>query len=64
MAVNIQEEFDADLFAQFMKKVTIWEYASITRDSYLSLCHDEKENLIRKYCLEMKTRSCGKFSLI
>ena len=47
-----------------MKKVTLWEYASITRDSYLSLCHDEKENLIRKYYLEMKTRSCGKFSLI
>ena len=59
---NTQEEIDTDLFGQFMKKVTIWDYGSITRDSYLSLSHDEKEKLIRRYYSDMKIRS--KFLLI
>ena len=46
---NIQEEFDTNLFGQFMKKDSIWDYASITRDSYLALSQDEKEKLIRRY---------------
>ena len=42
IANNTLEEFDTDLFGQFMK-VTIGDYASITRDNYLALSHDEKE---------------------
>ena len=41
IANNTQEEFDINLFGQFMKKVTIWDYASITRDSDLALSDDE-----------------------
>ena len=37
-----------------MKKVTVWDYASITTDSYLALSHDEKEKLIRSYYSDMK----------
>ena len=61
---NTQEEFDADLLGQFMKKVTIWNHASITTDSYLALSHDEKERLIRRYYIEMKNGGNGNFSYI
>ena len=39
-----------------MKKVSIWDYALITRDSYLDFSHDEKEKLIRRYYFDMKIR--------
>ena len=32
MAGNVQEDIDANLLGEFMKKATIWDYASITRD--------------------------------
>ena len=51
---NTQVEFEAELFGNFMKKVTIWDYASITRDSYLAFSHDEKEKFIRSYYIEIK----------
>ena len=54
---NNTQEFEANLFGQFMKKVTIWDHASITRDSYPALSHDEKKKLIRRYYLDMKTRN-------
>ena len=43
MADNVQEDTDANLFGKFAKKVTVWDYASIARESYLVLSHDEKE---------------------
>ena len=50
---------------EFMKKVTVWDYASITRDSYLALSHDEKEKLIRRYYFDTKSRGgSGKFYFI
>ena len=49
MADNIQEHIDPNLFGEFMKKVTVWDFASITRDSYLVVFHDEKEKLTRSY---------------
>ena len=64
MANNAQEEFDTNLFGQFMKKVTIWDYTSITRDTYLALFHDEKKKLFRRYYSDMKSRGSGKFLLI
>ena len=47
-----------------MNKVVVWDYASITRESYLALSHDEKEKLIRRYYSDMKSRSSGKFYFI
>ena len=43
MAGNVQEDIDANLIGEFMKKVTIWDYASIAREMYLALSHDKKE---------------------
>ena len=47
-----------------MKKVTIWDYASITRDSYLALSHDKKEKLISRYYSDMKSRGSSKIYFI
>ena len=44
-----------------MKKVTVLNYVSISRDSYPALSHDEKEKLIRSYYSDMKSRGSGKF---
>ena len=61
MVDKIQEEIDPTLFGQFMKKVTVLDYLSISRDSYPVLSHDEKEKLIRSYYSDMKSRGSGKF---
>ena len=61
MADNFQEDIDANVFVEFMKKVTIWDYASITRESYLALSCDEKEKLIRGYYSNMESRGSLKF---
>ena len=61
MVDNIQEEIDPTLFGQFMKKVKAWDYASVTRDSYPALSHDDKERLIRNYYSDMKSEGSGNF---
>ena len=58
---NTQEEINQNLFGKFMKNVSIWDYTSISSDSYLALSHDEKEKLIWSYSSNMKSRRSGKF---
>ena len=53
IADNIQDEFDTDLVGQ--------DYASIARDSYLTISHHEKEKLISRYYSDMRSRGSGKF---
>ena len=55
MAGNVQEGIDTNVFGEFMKKVTIWAYASINREIYFALSRDEKEKLIRRYYFNMKS---------
>ena len=65
IADNVQEDIDTNLHGEFMKNVTIWDHASITKDSYLALSHDEKEKLIRRYYFDTKSRGgSGKFYFI
>ena len=40
-----------------MKKVTIWDYASISRESYLAFSDQEKEKLIKRYYSDMNSRT-------
>ena len=47
-----------------MKKVTVWGYANINKESYISLSHDDKEKIIRQYNFDIKARSSGKFGPI
>ena len=43
---NTSETLDEQLFGQFMK-VTVWDYANISKENYLSLSYDNKEKIIR-----------------
>ena len=59
-----QVEIDPELFGKFMQQIPIWEYCSISRDSYTALPNVEKEKLIRSYYNDMKSRGSGKFDTI
>ena len=59
-----EEEVNVNLFNSFMHHITVWSYACITREHYLSLPNHEKEVMIKKkYYHEMKSRTCGKILL-
>ena len=59
-----QAENDPDLFGKLMHQIPIWDYSSISKASYTALANFEKEKLIRNYYSDMKSRGCGKFSII
>ena len=59
---SIEESFDEKLFLEFMKKVAIWDYFAITKQTYLSMSEQEKRDKISKYYSDMKSRqSTGEF---
>ena len=64
IANNAIENLDDKVFGKFMKKVTVWGYANINKESYISLSHDDKEKIIRQYNFDIKARSSGKFGPI
>ena len=58
-----QVNFDQETFLEFMKRVTIWEYFGLSKDSYLALPESEKRLKICQYYSDMKSKSVGgKFS--
>ena len=56
-------EVNVDLFNSFMCRITMWDYACITREHYLSLPNHEKEVMLKKYYFDMKSKICGKILL-
>ena len=54
-----QVNFDEKTFLEFMKKVTVWEYFGLSKDSYLALPESEKRIKISKYYTEMKNKAIG-----
>ena len=54
-----QVNFDQETFLEFMKRVTIWEYFGLSKDSYLALPESEKRLKISKYYIEMKNKATG-----
>ena len=57
----VEEAFDENLFIVFMKKVAIWDYFAITKQTYLSLSEKEKRDKISKYYSDINARqSSGK----
>lgn len=54
LADNARETRDNKLFREFMKKTSVWDYANINKESYLSLPLDDKEKIIRQYYFDMK----------
>ena len=63
IANKTPQTFDK-LFGQFMEKVTVWDYANVSKENYLSLSHYDKEKIIKQYYFDMKSRSGGKFESI
>ena len=59
-AVAKEEETNVEIFNQFMNKITVWDYSSVSREDYLSLPNHEKEAMLCKYYTDMKGRSSGK----
>ena len=58
---TVEETFDENLFIEFMKKVAIWDYFAISKQTYLSMSEKEKRERISKYYSDMKSRqSTGK----
>ena len=56
---TVEETFDENLFIEFMKKVTIWDYYAITKSYYLPLPEEEKKDKISRYYSDMKSRKIG-----
>ena len=42
IANNASETLHEELFGEFMKKVTLCDYTNISKESYLSLSHDDR----------------------
>ena len=64
IANNASETLYEEFFGEFMKKVTLCDYANINKESYLSLSHDDREKIIRQYFFDMKARSSATFGPI
>ena len=52
----VDGNIDEKLLQQFISKVTVLEYNSISRENYLAPPWDEKEKIIRNYYSEMLKR--------
>ena len=61
---NTLETVDEQLFTQFMKKVLVWDYLNISKENYLPLNYEDKENVIKQYYFDMKSWSGGEFESI
>ena len=58
---TVEEAFDENLFIEFMKKVAIWDYFAISKQTYLAMSEKEKTDRISEYYCDMKSRqSTGK----
>ena len=53
---TVEETLDENLFIEFMKKVTIWDYYAITKAHYLTLPEEGKKDKISRYYSDMKSR--------
>ena len=56
---SAEENFDENLFIEFMNKVAIWDYFAISKAHYLTLSEQEKRDKISKYYSDMKSRKSG-----
>ena len=46
-------EVDAEIFSKFMQRKPIWQFYSLTQDSYLQKTNEEKIRLIDNYYKSM-----------
>ena len=53
---TVEETFDENAFIKFMHKIPIWEFFTISKQTYLSMSEKEKRERISKYYSDMKSR--------
>ena len=53
------EKIKQELFVEFVNKMPIWDYYSVSREQYLALSDAEKRERISRYYFDMKSRSTG-----
>ena len=64
-APSAELQINEDLLESFMKKVTVWDYYNITKERYLALSWEKKENHIKQDYIEMVVLSSdGKSSFL
>ena len=49
------DDFDQNLFQEFMIKNPVWDFHCISRDEYLQTSKSDKEKYLLKYYNQMKT---------
>ena len=54
---EVEENFNEQLFLDFMKKVPIWEFYCISKQAYLAMSEQEKREKISKYYSDVKSRN-------
>ena len=54
---SVEVDTNESLLSDYMKKVTVWDYYSMTKENYLSLPRTNQEKMIREYYSEMVKRS-------
>ena len=57
--VTVEEKLDENVFLDFMKKITIWEYFGITKAHYLTLPYEKKKEKISRYYSDINSRKIG-----
>ena len=58
-----QVKIDPDLFGKFMEPISIWNYSSISRESYIAPFNLKINKLIHNYYSDMKSRGSGNFDI-
>ena len=53
---QVSNEFDENLFVEFMKKIPIWDFHGISKEQYLAIPEQEKRIKISQYYSDMKSK--------
>ena len=52
----VEDKIDKKLLVQFMNKITVWDYNSMSKENYLALTRDQNKKIIRDYYSDMLKR--------
>ena len=58
---QVSNDFNENVFLEFMKQITIWDFFGISKEKYLAMPELEKRAKISQYCSNMKQKSSGEF---
>ena len=59
-----RNEFDKNVFLEFMKQITIWDFFGISKETYFAMPEEQKRAKISQYYSDMKIKSSGNGKLL